>query len=98
MKQQIGLAHWWQSFVHHPLAALADAFRVLLDRGFLDGSTLWRQFYEASPADFLRWDSLLVYVTVCGLAYIVLLRNKPAGVSARQFLGYLLPRQVWSSR
>jgi sterol desaturase/sphingolipid hydroxylase (fatty acid hydroxylase superfamily) len=89
---------WWHHLLSDPLAAIADAYRAMMDWGLLDVSALWRQFYDdAVPVTDLHWRSVLIYVIGCSVFFILLVRNKRVVSSFRSFGRAILPQEVTAS-
>jgi sterol desaturase/sphingolipid hydroxylase (fatty acid hydroxylase superfamily) len=97
--QIVDLQLLFDRLLKDPGAAIAGAFHAMRDKGFLDVTALWRQFYDESvAATDLNWRNLLIYLIGCAVFYLYCVRKKRAIAAASQFARFLLPREVTASR
>jgi sterol desaturase/sphingolipid hydroxylase (fatty acid hydroxylase superfamily) len=90
---------WWHRLLSDPSAAIAEAYGAMRDKGVLDVSALWRQFYDDTvSATDLNWHNLLIYVTGCVVLYVLLVRSKRVVASVPSFLRAFLPKEVTASK
>ena len=90
---------WWHRLYYDgPANLLSEAYRTLVENGFLDASALWRQFYDSSITfDFLRWYSICIYVGGCTILYFAAAGRPLILPSPAKFLEIVLPRNVRSA-